>query len=121
MEDPTVIRGTLNLHSETGTEGGWWAIQDERFIQPRTEDWPHERWSYDGLHLLKDGDHLKILAPDGSIYWEGFINLKQYGVFTEEAFGFWIHADQSGIDREFWAMPFFKEYKGELVKGIRVE
>lgn len=26
------IRGTLFLHSETGTEGGYWAIQDEDYI-----------------------------------------------------------------------------------------
>ncbi len=27
------IRGVLSFHSETGTEGGYWAFQDERFIQ----------------------------------------------------------------------------------------
>jgi len=116
---PQVIHGKLHLHSETGTEGGWWAIQDERFIQPPTADWPHERWSYDGLHYLRDGDHLKIFSPDGSVYWEGEINLKPHPVFTEEAFGFWIHADQNGIDRKVWATPFFKEYRAELTKKAK--
>jgi hypothetical protein len=117
MADPTLIRGKLHLHSETGTEGGYWALQDERFIEPPTDDWPHERWSYDGLIIFEDGDHLKIFDPDGGVYWEGFINLKLYPVFTEEASGFWIHADQSGIDRAYWAKPFFEGYKGELIRG----
>jgi len=113
-----LIRGKLNLHSETGTEGGFWALQDERFIEPPTEDWPHERWSYDGLQILKDDDHLKIFAPDGSVYWEGLISLKQHELFTEDAFGFWIHADQNGLTREFWATPFFQGYRGELTRGL---
>ena len=118
MADPTIIRGTLHLYSETGTEGGYWAIQDEKFIDPPTDAWPHEHWDYDGLHPLEDGDHLKILAPDGSIYWEGYVRLKQHSVFTEEVFGLWIHADQSGLERKFWATPFFKNFKGELIRGI---
>jgi hypothetical protein len=120
------IKGTLFLYSETGTEGGYWAIQDERFIQPPTEDWPHPRWSYDGLHPLNDGDYLTIFNPDGSIHWEGQIKLKQYPVFTETVgihdeganvnLGLWIHADQIGMSRHDWAYPFMKEYKGELTK-----
>ena len=117
MSESTVIRGPLFLWTETGTEGGYWALQDERLIEPATKDWPHEHWSYDGLYVLKDGDHLKILAPDGSVYWEGLISLKQHPVFTEDARSLWIHADQIGIDREFWAEPFFKAYRGELTRG----
>jgi hypothetical protein len=33
---PSTVVGQLHLHSETGTEGGYWAIQDERFIMPNT-------------------------------------------------------------------------------------
>lgn len=32
------ITGKLYLHSETGTEGGHWAIQDEKFITPAPEE-----------------------------------------------------------------------------------
>jgi hypothetical protein len=122
------IKGTLSLHSETGTEGGYWAIQDERFITPPVEgsDWPYPHWSYDGLKYLEDGDSLKIFNPDGTIYWEGTISLKQHPVFTESVgihdestgvnLGIWIHADQNGIDRHTWALPFMKNYKGELTK-----
>jgi hypothetical protein len=126
--EPIIIRGKCHLHSETGTEGGHWALQDERFIEPPTPEWPHERWSYDGLNYLEDGDHLKIFDPEGSIYWEGSIQLKRYPVFTEAVdvhdestganLGIWIHADQAGIDRKFWATPFFKEYRAELIKGL---
>jgi len=122
------IKGTLFLWSETGTEGGYWALQDERFITPPVEgsDWKWPKWSYDGLKVLEDGDYLKILSPDGTTYWEGTINLKKHPVFTESVpvedantglrLGMWIHADQNGIDRHTWAVPFFKEYKGELTK-----
>jgi len=118
MGEQTIIRGKLHLWSETGTEGGYWALQDERFIEPPTEEWPHERWDYDGLQVLKDGDHLRIFAPDGSIYWEGYVSLRQHSAFTEDAEGFWIHADQNGLDRKFWALPFFKEYNGEIIRGV---
>lgn len=117
MADPKIIRGVLHLWSETGTEGGHWALQDERFITPATKEWPHEHWSYDGLIPLENGDHLKILAPDGSVYWEGVVSLKHYPVFTEDAGGLWIHADQNGLDRQFWALPFFKGYKAELTRA----
>ncbi len=123
------IKGTLFLWSETGTEGGSWSLQDEQFIQPPTEDWPHERWSYDGLKVLEDGDHLKIFNPEGAVYWEGTVSLKQYPVFTESVgvpdssanvdLELWIHADQNGLDRNFWALPFMKEYRGELTKKAK--
>ena len=123
MTEQDVIRGTLHLWSETGTEGGYWALQDERHIVSGCScpmgyppNQPHSHWSYDGLIVLKDGDYLKIFAPDGSVYWEGPISLKPYPVFTEDANSFWIHADQNGLDRTFWALPFFKEYRGELTR-----
>jgi len=30
---PKVLKGILNLHSETGTEGGYWAFQEGRYIR----------------------------------------------------------------------------------------
>jgi len=107
----TPLRGILHLYSETGTEGGYWAFQDSRYISP---DGKH--WSYDGLHPLNDGDQLKIFSPDNptEVVWSGTIRLHQYPVFTEDAFGLWIHADQAGIDRQTWARWFFKNYPAEL-------
>lgn len=204
-------KGILLFHSETGTEGGYWAMQDERFITPAPEQtstkhcqkcgtlWtfagPNARpepvpqflyyrpgwtgpegqnyiggyfgsdewledgqtkfgdepdgsindvytrtrnakareckenghawelweegpsWSYEGLHVLHDGDHLTVYSPDDKkhVVWEGEIKLKQHALFTEHAGGMWIHADQEGIDRETWAQMFFDGYPCRLV------
>ena len=34
LED--TLEGILHLHSETGTEGGYWAFQDSKFISIKT-------------------------------------------------------------------------------------
>lgn len=77
-------------------------------------------WSYEGLHVLANGDKLTIYLPDKygrckKKVWSGVINLKQYGSFTEHASGLWIHADQIGIKRDVWAEYFFKEYPASLI------
>jgi hypothetical protein len=163
-----VLEGVLFLHSETGTEGGYWAFQDSQYIQ---KDVPkgyckkcgiylkeqsglikiksvtlldkktlcelentgtiqdkqscvndeHEEdvgvsWSYEGLHILQNGDKLKIYSPkNNKEVWSGMINLKQYDLRTEHASGYWIHADQIGIERNIWAEYFFKEYPAKLI------
>jgi hypothetical protein len=43
------MKGVCFMFSETGTEGGWWAMQKDGFI---TED---GHWSYDGLEFLEKG------------------------------------------------------------------
>lgn len=76
-----------------------------------------EQWSYDGLHILKDGDKLTIYdkyKPD-QVIWEGEISLQQYGLFTQDAFGMWIHTDQQGIERNTWAEWFFNDYRARLI------
>ena len=63
-----------------------------------------------------------IYHPDSSEeVWSGVIDLKQHPLFTEDASGFWIHADQKGIEREVWSEYFFKGYPAKLVssKGKR--
>jgi hypothetical protein len=99
------LQGTLLFWSETGTEGGHWALQEDRYPG-----------SYDGLHVLEDGDHLRVLNEDGSSRWEGLIQLKSYPAFTEHVFNCWIHADQIGMERQAWAEMFFKQLKAELQK-----
>ena len=75
-----------------------------------------ENWSYEGLNILKNGDQLTIYHPDNnSEVWSGVIALKQHPLFTEHASGFWIHADQIGIDRNTWAEYFFKGYSARLI------
>lgn len=111
------LKGELFLWSETGTEGGYWAFRDKRYIFPPTKDWPHERWSYDGLHVLEDGDILTIYSKEdpAKVIWTGTIKLKPHQLFTEHASGMWIHADQEDIDRESWAEWFLEGYPASLV------
>ena len=144
------MKGVLTFHTETGTEGGYWAFQDERFIKQNqpfgyckkcgislkyTEEHPDklsekqksceheeyvgEMWDYKGLHILHNGDHLKIYSKDKpeEIVWEGTINLKEYDPFVEDVFGFWMHSDQIGEKREEWAERFFRDYPAELEIG----
>jgi hypothetical protein len=158
MNEP--MRGVLCFHSETGTEGGYWAFQDGRHITTRVETrcrrcgswWNPEigeepdgddpigdtgfvtrsckkgehdvgdvvvpSWSYEGLNVLKDGDVLTIFdkADPTTVVWSGTIEFKGHPLFTEEADGYWIHADQVGVLRDTWARWFFEEYPAELVK-----
>ena len=81
------------------------------------------RWSYEGLHILEEGDELTIYHPKSNQeVWSGTIDLKHYNVFTEHASGWWIHADQKGIERDTWAEYFFKEFPARLItKGHRTE
>ncbi|MBU0460754.1 MAG: hypothetical protein KKH52_01165 [Nanoarchaeota archaeon] len=156
LED--ALEGVLFLHSETGTEGGYWAFQDSQFISPNTTRYSckkcclywdketspstppiverlfnglpdycspndhefklicKETWDYKGLHILENGDYLTIYHPKkNKTVWSGVIALEQHPLFTENASGFWIHADQIGIERDVWAEYFFKGYHAKLV------
>jgi hypothetical protein len=105
----TKIKGVLHLFSETGTEGGWWAIQDERHIRKDPNNPTGESWSYDGLNVLHDGDKLTVYDKEdqAKVLWKGIIDMKMLPLFTEEAGGLWIHTDQNGIDRATWSKWFF--------------
>lgn len=74
-------------------------------------------WSYEGLHILRNGDHLTIYDKNdlSKVVWEGTVQLREYDLFTQGAFGYWIHADQKDIDRETWARWFFGEYPAKLI------
>jgi hypothetical protein len=50
------IKGICFLHSETGTEGGWWAMQEDGFV---TED---GHWRYEGMQYLEEGDDFTVFA-----------------------------------------------------------
>lgn len=74
-----------------------------------------EAWDYKGLHILKDGDKLKISHPTEKVLvWDGVIELKPLGLFTEHADGMWIHADQKGISRNEWSKFFFDNFSALL-------
>lgn len=104
------LQGKLCFHSETGTEGGYWAFEsNEPILEGQS--------AYDRLHILKNGNRLKIVHPtEKSLVWDGMIDLEQFDLFTEDARGMWIHADQKGIPRDEWSTYFFDNYPAELTK-----
>jgi len=81
-----------------------------------------EKWDYQGLHILKNNNILIIKSPeDNSKVWSGMIDLKQHELFAEHSNGFWIHADQKGIDRKKWAEYFFNKFPAELTISQKIE
>jgi hypothetical protein len=76
-----------------------------------------ERWEYAGLHILKNGDTLTIFEEDDPqvVRWHGEIALVQFPLFSEDAFGYWIHTDMKGWERGEWAKFFFDGYPAQLV------
>lgn len=78
-----------------------------------------ERWSYEGLNVLADEDHLTIYDKEDpeKVAWDGDIHLKRHKLFTESASGLWIHADQIGITRDKWSRFFFEAHPATLVKA----
>ena len=104
------LNGVCCVMWETGYEGPPWAFQDSVFIFPPSEEWPHEQWSYDGLHVLEDGDHLTIYAKGTPrlIVWEGVIDLRA----QEE-----LAPMQHGIQRQRWIHWFLNGHPATLVLG----
>lgn len=124
------IRGVCFLFSETGSEGGWWAVQDDRFIIDR------EHWSYQGLNYLEDGDDFTVYERDGSIAFHGVIErdtetgeiprqVLRNGQLVEDpewkqqaVGGFWVHWIQKGMDPEQWDKLFHGEKRCLLRRTI---
>ena len=122
------MNGVAFLFSETGTEGGWWAMQEDGFL---SEDGVH--WSYKGLRQLKDGDDFTVYADDGSVLWHGIIHqdtttglipcqvLLKDKLVNDRTWkqqvvgGMWVHWVQAGIDPEVWG-EFFAGNKRCLLK-----
>jgi hypothetical protein len=113
------LEGVCHFWSETGTEGGYWAFRDKRYIHPPDKDHPSGRWEYGGLWVLTEGDRITIYDKDDpkKVVWEGGVKLRNHPVFSEHAHGLWIHADQEGIDRKTWALWFLKEYPAKYTPG----
>jgi hypothetical protein len=113
-----VMKGVCFLFSETGTEGGRWAIQEDGFVTP------DGHWSYDGLQILKEGDDFTVYAEDGSVLFHGIICMDtKTGAIPPQIFrngelvnhrtrkqqavgGMWVHWVQKGVDPEVWGRIF---------------
>jgi len=108
------MKGVCFLHSATGTEGGWWAMQEDGFVR---ED---GYWRYEGLRLLEEGDDFTVFAEDGSVLWHGIIHrdsrtgriprqvirdcegAADHPRKQQVAGGMWVHWLQKGMDLEDW-------------------
>jgi hypothetical protein len=62
------MKGVCFFFSETGTEGGWCAMQEDGFV---TED---GHWKYEGLQYLEEGDDFTVYADDGCVLFHGVIH-----------------------------------------------
>ena len=96
----TTIAGRLFIHSETGTEGGYWAIQDKNFITPASD---------------KASD--KVCRHCGRI-WSGFEKRPEpkpfYTYYSEEVGGYtfsevydpegrtWFRGEEPGSINDKW-------------------
>ena len=121
------MKGVCFLFSETGTEGGWWAMQEDGFV---TE---HGHWRYEGLQYLEDGDEFTVFADDGSVLWHGIIHrdtktgavprqvIRKGRLVNDRTWkqqvvgGMWVYWVQKGMAPEAWGELFVGE-KRCLVK-----
>lgn len=112
------IRGKLGEFFETGTEGVYFSLQDEKHIDDKG------MYSYKGLHLLKNGDHLEILyGEDEKVLWSGKLGMissmeamrdkyfRQYiktvHKNTQLSFGGrWVHNLPVNVDLGIWYHVF---------------
>lgn len=119
----TEIHGIAFDWFETGTEGVVWVVQDERHISTKEDGSPS--WSYDGLKVLRDGDHLTLYAKDGSVTWEGVIDFDMEIGYTpypmnpeygQQAIdGWWVHGVQRGINPSMWLQWFRDNPRAKLI------
>lgn len=109
-----ILKGKLDPFFETGTEGVLWSLYDEK------------NKGYESLHILKNGDYLKVFNENNTIHWEGEVKLEykrnyqpfprnpQYG--QQAVLGYWIHGLQETLEPEFWGKMFFNQMNAELIK-----
>jgi hypothetical protein len=114
----TEMKGVCFLFSETGTEGGWWAMQEDGFV---AED---GHWKYEGLRYLEEGDDFTVYGDDSSELFHGMIHqdtrtgaiprqvlrdgeLENHPTWKQQVVGgMWVHWIQKGIDPEAWGQVF---------------
>lgn len=115
------MKGVCFLHSETGAEGGWWAMQEDGFATGE------DQWSYAGLRNLEEGDDFTVYADDGRVLFHGIIHqdtktgavprrvIHKGKVVTDHLWkqqvvgGMWVHWIQKGMDPEAWGELFCGE------------
>ena len=124
------MRGVCFLFSETGTEGGWWAMQEDGF-----ED-EEGSWSYDGLRQLQEGDDFTVYAGDGSVLFHGIIHrdtetgaiprqiIRDEQLLNDQIWrqqvsrGMWVHWTQKGMAPDVWSELFVGEKRCLLRREV---
>lgn len=109
------VRGVLEGYVETGTEGYEWAVYEDG------------KRGYEGLHLIEQGDYLRVCDENGEVRFEGFIRQDfkagwmEYplnpGYGQPSALGLWIHWTQKGWTPDDWAALFMRPYLRDERKG----
>lgn len=115
------MKGVCFLFSETGTEGGWWAMQEDGFADKDGS------WSYEGLRDIEEGDDFTVYADDGSVLFHGIIHRDtETGAIPRQLIrngprvsdgtrkqqvvgGMWVHWIQKGMDPDAWGALFIGE------------
>ncbi len=93
--------------------------------RPECPDGIHEEevgdsFSYEGLHVLENGDELAIFDKNKPmcVVWHGIIDQVLLPLFTQTTSdGLWIHYDQRNVARRQWEIWFLDQYPAELVKA----
>jgi hypothetical protein len=116
------MRGVCFLFSETGTEGGWWATQEDGFVTEGENE--GEQWSYEGLRILGEGDDFTVYGDDDSVLFHGIIHrdnktgavsrrkgnaVTRISRKQQVVGGMWVHWIQKGMDSEAWGELFIGE------------
>lgn len=124
------MKGICFLHNETGTEGGWWAMQEDGFV---TES---GHWDYAGLRYLEEDDDFTVFADDGSVLWHGIVHqdtktgaiphsiLRKGKVVVDRSWkqqavgGMWVHWLQKDMDPDAWDELFRGRYRCVLKREV---
>ncbi|WP_198384752.1 MbcA/ParS/Xre antitoxin family protein [Roseomonas sp. KE2513] len=109
--------GFLEAIIETGTERVIWSFRDPSLP------------SHEGLHLLENGDELRVLDDAGGTLWEGVVRFERLAfpltsrpdgdLYGEDALGMWFHGTQKGVDPETWRCLFAQRRRAVLRPGPR--
>ncbi|OGN01524.1 MAG: hypothetical protein A3B91_00105 [Candidatus Yanofskybacteria bacterium RIFCSPHIGHO2_02_FULL_41_29] len=78
-----------------------------------------ECWSYDGLHILENGDILTVNSKDdpNTIIWKGTIKLSGLAPGCAHVNGVLkVFSFQEDTDKNTWLKWFFEEYPAKLIK-----
>jgi hypothetical protein len=111
---PKEIKGVCEWFCETGI-GPVWAFQENKYITK--DSIGREQWSYEGLHILEEGDYLIIYHPvdPDEIMWEGTISATSV-LLNKLGFASALnHPKNLNIDVNKWERFFMRHYPAILI------